>query len=467
MDGPGPASEPYHRGIVAIRVTPNRILIATLVAYTVLALAIALLTPPGEANDEPSHVRNVENILRGGLYRITPNSGSESHQAPLYYLTLAGWQRVSGIPPFRYLTSESGVPLGAGPLWRHDGPDEAAIQQRIQLLRLPGIGMGVATILLTWFAIRFLSSDPWTPVIASTVVAFVPRFVFLTGVINNDNLATLLGAAATCLAAWLVVRRPREGRIRIAWAAIAGACIGAALLSKITALVVAAGLVVALLLVVRRPRERVGLLTVIGVVALAVCGWWLVRNQILYGDPIGNEASIAHLRALYPALFPADSLLHSVFVRIPAGIWRSTWYTSGWNQFRWPVLAYVPFWALLGIGAVAAIVGLRRVTERPPTTPRSPTAADTPRVAATHERAGIAVLAAFAIGGAFAIWFVGLQTTQEQARIGFVGLPALAGLAAIGYERLRWPVVARFALPILGLVGTVVAIRVDVIGVFH
>jgi len=91
----------------------------------------------------------------------------------------------------------------------------------------------------------------------------------------------------------------------------------------------------------------------------------------------------------------------------------------------------------------------------------------TPPVAATHERAGIAVLAAFAIGGAFAIWFVGLQTTQEQARIGFVGLPAVAGLAAIGYERLRWPVVARFALPILGLVGTVVAIRVDVIGVFH
>ena len=106
MDGLGPASEPYHRGIVAIRVTPNRILIATLIAYSVLALAIALLTPPGEANDEPSHVRNVENILRGGLYRITPNSGSESHQAPLYYLTLAGWQRVSGIPPFRYLTSE-------------------------------------------------------------------------------------------------------------------------------------------------------------------------------------------------------------------------------------------------------------------------------------------------------------------------------------------------------------------------
>src|SRR6185436_385625 len=275
MDGLGPASEPYHRGIVAIRVTPNRILIATLIAYSVLALAIALLTPPGEANDEPSHVRNVENILRGGLYRITPNSGSESHQAPLYYLTLAGWQRVSGIPPFRYLTSESGVPLGAGPLWRHDGPDEAAIQQRMQLLRLPGIGMGVATILLTWFAIRFLSSDPWTPVIAATVVAFVPRFVFLTGVINNDNLATLFGAAATCLAAWLVVRRPREGRIRIAWAAIAGACIGAALLSKVTALVVAAGLVVALLLVVRRPRERFGLLTVIGIVALAVCGWWL------------------------------------------------------------------------------------------------------------------------------------------------------------------------------------------------
>jgi hypothetical protein len=182
-----------------------------------------------------------------------------------------------------------------------------------------------------------------------------------------------------------------------------------------------------------------------------------------------NAASIAHLRSLFPRLFPNGNLLFRALIRIPEGVWRSTWYTSGWNQFRWPVLAYVPFWTLLAIGTVAAIAGLRRATTKPSTTPRSSTPADTTPVAAAPApgRAAIAILVAFALGGAFAIWFVGLQTTQEQARIGFVGLPALAGLAAIGYERLRWPLVARFALPILGFVGTVVAIRVDVIGVFH
>jgi 4-amino-4-deoxy-L-arabinose transferase-like glycosyltransferase len=448
-------------------VSPNRVLLATLAAYTVLAVAVALLTPPGEANDEPSHVRNVESIVGGELYRITPESGSESHQAPLYYLTLAAWQKAWGVPQFELTVEGTGAPIGRGPHWRHDGPREAAMQRRIDLLRAPGIVMGLSTIILTWLAIRFLSSDPWTPVIAATVVAFVPRFVFLTGVVNNDNLATLLGAAATCLAAWLVGRRPDERRIRIAWAAIAGAVLAAAMLSKVTALVVAPGVVLALLLVVRRSRERLALLAVIGVVALTVSGWWLARNQVLYGDPLGNAASIAHLRELYPALFPTDNLVLRALVTIPAGAWASTWYTSGWNQFTWPDLAYVPFWTLLGIGAIAGIAGLWRSNDgRGTASALSNTIESTPATAAPS-RAGIAILAAFALGGAFAVWFVGLQTTQQQARIGFVGLPALAGLTAIGYERLRWPLVARFALPALGFLGTIVAIWMDVLSVFH
>ena len=456
-------------GAVAIRVTPIHVLVATLVAYTILALAVALLTPPGEANDEPSHVQNIESIAAGSLYGITPGSGAESHQAPLYYLALAAWQRSVGVEPFAFVVHGSGGPIGRRPLWLHNGPGESVTQRWIDILRLPGVAMGVATILLTWLAMRFLSISSWTPVIAAAIVAFVPRFVFLTGVINNDNLATLVGAAATCMATWLVGRRPVEWRVRLAWAVAAGVAIGAAVLSKVTAVVLAPGLVLALLLVVRRPRERLGLLAVIGAVALAVSAWWLIRNQMLYGDPVGNEASIVHLRALYPALFPQDSPILRALVTIPRGIWRSAWYTSGWNQFDWPALAYVPFWTLLGIGAAAGIAGLRRTSSAPPALHTSSTAGNSGTGTAdpTSTRTGILVLVAFALGGAAAIWIVGLQTTQEQARIGFVGLPAIAGLTAIGYERLRWPLPARFTLPILGLAGTLVAIRADVLAVFH
>jgi len=112
---------------------------------------------------------------------------------------------------------------------------------------------------------------------------------------------------------------------------------------------------------------------------------------------------------------------------------------------------------------------LRRTSSAPPALHTSSTAGNSGTGTAdpTSTRTGILVLVAFALGGAAAIWIVGLQTTQEQARIGFVGLPAIAGLTAIGYERLRWPLPARFTLPILGLAGTLVAIRADVLEVFH
>jgi hypothetical protein len=425
--------------------TPNHVLAVTLIAFATLALVVAVETPPGEANDEPSHVQNVETLASGAFYDITPLSGSESHQAPLYYGFLAVWQHLFDAKSTK-LTFEV-APLrstAARPHFLHDTLSDAVQQQYFDLLRVAGIAMGLATIMLTWLTIRWLTRDPWTPVLAAAIVAFVPRFLFLAGVVNNDNLATLVGASATCLAIWLVHRRPDSTRVRLAWAAAAGVLLGAALLTKVTAVVVGPGLLLALVLVVRSARERIALVAVMGVGAVVVSGWWLLRNQLLYGDPLASAASIAHLRAILPKLFHLGNPLVRVLVTIPEGIWKSAWYVSGSNQFSWPPLAYAPFWFLLGLGLIGVLVRW------------SP-----------ESREGVAVLVLMALGGAAAIWIVGLQTSQAQARIGFVGLPAIAGLTALGYERLRLPTLARFALPVLGLVGVLVAIRTDVINMFH
>jgi hypothetical protein len=52
------------------------------------------------------------------------------------------------------------------------------------------------------------------------------------------------------------------------------------------------------------------------------------------------------------------------------------------------------------------------------------------------------------------------------ARIGFIGLSAIAVLVALGLERWHAPLVLRFALPALGLIGTVIAIRQDIVGIY-
>src|SRR6516162_1055281 len=135
-------------------VTPNRVLATVLLTFGVLATVVAIQTPPAESNDEPSHVRNVRTLAGGRLYEIDPNSGAESHQPPLYYGLLAVWQRALNKDP----TTLIFLPSPPGPLARphfvHDTQTDGAQQRYFELLRLPGIVMGLATIVLTWLTVR-------------------------------------------------------------------------------------------------------------------------------------------------------------------------------------------------------------------------------------------------------------------------------------------------------------------------
>jgi hypothetical protein len=72
-------------------------------------------------------------------------------------------------------------------------------------------------------------------------------------------------------------------------------------------------------------------------------------------------------------------------------------------------------------------------------------------------------LLAIVFAAFLSIWFVAFQTATYQARLAFVGLAALAVLAALGLERWRLPV--RFLLPAMGLIGTLIAIQQDVLAI--
>jgi hypothetical protein len=68
------------------------------------------------------------------------------------------------------------------------------------------------------------------------------------------------------------------------------------------------------------------------------------------------------------------------------------------------------------------------------------------------------------LGGLASVWLIGTMAVASgaQGRLAFSGLAALGCLAALGLERLPIPVMARFALPVLGLAGTLFALRQDV-----
>ena len=432
------------------------VLIGVILVFVVLGTVIAIKTPAYESADEPSHVRNIETLVSGHWYGMNSQcrfstseplflgcSGDEAQQAPLYYLLFAGWQRLVGLParaPFNGPDARGAGFLSSMELQYQQGvfSQHSVADLRFLLwLRLPNVLMGALTVLFAFFAVRLLTNDPWTPVVGASMVAFLPRFVFLSSFVTNDNLVNLLGAVLT-VAALRYVRTPSRGRM-----AVVGFVVGLLLTTKLSTLPIALVLVALALMATgwKRRAEYFG----IGVLSvLVVSGWYLVQNTVRYGDPLARSDSARYLSQIgglgtYPGqLVRVSDPLGLFFVHVPVTILHSFWYQSGWNQFFWPWPVNLAFSLVLA----AALVGLVRRH--------------------IHHNALVA-LWTIGIAGFLSVWLVATQTTTYEARYAFVGLAALAVLAALGVERWRLPV--RFLLPTFGLIGTIVAIQLNVLDV--
>jgi 4-amino-4-deoxy-L-arabinose transferase-like glycosyltransferase len=418
-------------------------LAAVLVIWTLLTTAIAVSTPAWEANDEPDHVKNVAALASGHWYRIDKDSGFEGHQAPLYYLLLAGYEHLAGLPTrtpapvLDWSTNRPGV-------FVHNTPTEARDQRLATTLRAPSIALGLLALILTAAAAWKFTSSPWSAVAAAAFVAGVPKFSFLSAVVNNDNLVNTLGALATLLVALLLGSRAEAGR---RWLVLClGIVSGALILTKLSAAPAVVALsVIGTFFVQSTDRRRLALLFWSPV--LAISGWWFIQNQVRYGDPLAAKATRDHLREIFPPLLEHDAFFRQAFVNLPRGTWSSFWYSSGWNQYHWRDHVYWPLWVVLASGLLGLVwPRLRRPPQWLPL--------------------GVRSLALLALMSLSTIWVLGLQTSQTQARVAFMGLPAIATLWAMGLERWRCPVVLRFVLPLLGLAGTVVALQRDVLQVF-
>jgi Dolichyl-phosphate-mannose-protein mannosyltransferase len=421
------------------------VLIGVILVFVVLGTVIAIKTPAYESADEPSHVQNIETLVSGHWYGMNANcklsgkycTGEEAHQAPLYYLMLAGWQRLAGVPvkpPYNGKTTGFGtIETSEGFFAHHSSSDH----QFLLWLRLPNVLLGALTVLFAFFAVKLASSDPWTPVVGASLVAFLPRFVFLSSFVTNDNLVDLLGAVLT-LAALRYARAPSRWRM-----AAVGAVVGLLVLTKLSTLPIGFVLVV-LPLMARDWRTRAGYFGVGVLSTLAVSSWYLIQNTVRYGDPLALAASARYLTQVgavgtfFWTPYRVSNWLSLIIIHVPERILNSFWYQSGWNEFHWSWPVNLMFSLVLA----AALVGLVR----------------------RHvDHKALITLWTIAIAGLLSVWVVATQTGTYQARYAFVGLVALAALAALGLERWRLPV--RFLLPAMGLIGTLIAIQQNVLAV--
>jgi 4-amino-4-deoxy-L-arabinose transferase-like glycosyltransferase len=420
----------------------------------VFATTLALLIPPSEAPDEPSHLAYANFIAeRGELpnqYDPARTVSGQGHQAPLYYILASQlvrlaktddhvWVQSRGNPAHRW---HGGERLDV-PLFVADGAAFPSIRDRLAFygLRLASILTSAGTILAIGAAVRVLLGAS-AGAIAALLVATLPQFAAVSAAVTADDVTILLAA----LFAWQFLRglaHPDDERRFTR----AGVLLGFALLAKKTTMCLLPGVVGALVVAVwagvtdGAGAVRRGLRVLIP--AALIMAPLLIHNTLLYGDPLTVEMerrTMPHLvldRSLLDAYFWTDfpRFLSASFVGLLG--WMNVWLPS-------------PVYWLYGALALVAAAGLVL------------------RVARGATDAWVLALSLFFVAACFGgIVHYNRSFPQPQGRFLFVVLPFIAALAAagllevarrarIGAEKLWWMLLV---VLVAADVATIVTVR--------
>jgi hypothetical protein len=462
------------RGRMKKAVRGNLCFVIILIIYLILASSYSVIVPLGEAPDEVPHFTYIRYITRHWRLPV----GAEEHegfQPPLYYMIGAAttfwidtddyvikangdFSFTEDVPPFNLLlhtTAESFPYRGWALAWH--------------LIRLLSVAMGATTVWATYrIAREVFPDDKYIAVGAAAFNAFLPQFLFISGVINNDNLAAclsslmllamvmilkgarryrkgeesgyLLGRLATVPSPLMgegqgggeqgrnrpnhpplkggasqptLVSHPTPGDfgrpVRYRDFVLLGALTGLGVLAKASLLNFFAIIFVVIGIVLWQERGEVKALVHRGVLLLlsvvvpfaGISGWWFVRNQILYGDPLGWQLVLA-ANALREAPLTLADIQWLIW-----GVYRSFW-------LRWiGIELELAFYAPLAIPCLLALVGMIMLIFR-----RERLRRPAPVILA------LLGLYFLIVSGSLVPWTATVQGT-DQARLLFPALPAI------------------------------------------
>lgn len=249
----------------------SRWAIALILVWVALCLNNLPWLPRTLGYDSGAHSDYI-NYIRTKSALPLASEGWEMYQPPLYYIIGAG------------ITSASGVPTAS---------DGAAIG-----LRIFGMLVGVAHILAIFFALRLLFPGRLAAQFFGLLLAAcLPEHLYISQYITNEGLAAALVSAAVyfCLREW------NKNEESAGTAIAAGLCLGAALLTKFTAVLVIPFITAVFVMRIYRradsaePGTRWRAIAIFFATMLLVSGWHYIRVWKHFGTPIvGNWDSASH-----------------------------------------------------------------------------------------------------------------------------------------------------------------------------
>ncbi|MBI5349618.1 MAG: DUF2142 domain-containing protein [Chloroflexi bacterium] len=360
----------------------NRPLVFLLIVYLTVAAAYAVATPPFEASDEVFHYPFVRNIALGrGLpvQRLDVKQPWEQvafHPPAYYYIAaaLTFWIDTSDFDSLRAPNpfARIGIPgtpqnvnyTKAGTLFTVELFRLRGSTLAIYILRVVLVLMSLGTITFTYLMARLLFSSKVLALLAASLLAFNPEFVFISASVNNDNLTWLMCGFALFIALHQVLGKSqfidREIGSRGWDAPMLGLLLGVAALTKVSALVLLPVVGAAMFVQAWRTRQWKKFFvdgTIIVVIAAAISAWWYVRNIVLYNDLLALD-----LHAKTTATRTEPFTL-AVFLEEFPSFWFSFWGLFGSFNILMPQWVYTFFTALVFVGVGGGVVALTKTSE--------------------------------------------------------------------------------------------------------
>jgi len=353
--------------------TDKKYLLLVLALYLLLTLIYSLAVPLWEAPDEPSHYLCVCMFSDGCDFK-PPRSPSEinsvwsegyifslyqSSQPPLYYLISAPVMKVLSL---RALPLGEGIEFpairtdysGSGNLLVHSRESIWSIpspEVRGHLMRLVSVLLGGITILFIYRIARAVFPNDHAVALSSgAFAATLPQFNFISGVISNDSLAAMMGAATLL---FLVRLADKDTRPRSLDFICLGVLIMLALLTKFNLIfLVPLSIIVIFLKAKDAGSWQVGLSgVVLMLIPIFIC---LAAVVMLFPSDLVIKFRVMVWRLLRttPTLVTIEH-----FQWMVKDIYRSFWATFGWMSIR------VGWWLYLAWGLIclAGAIGWGKV----------------------------------------------------------------------------------------------------------
>ncbi|MEW5718850.1 MAG: phospholipid carrier-dependent glycosyltransferase, partial [Chloroflexota bacterium] len=316
--------------------------------FVALALFYSVIIPLFEGPDEDDHFRYAKFIADQRALPVQlfePGGGSAGHQGwqpPLYYslaaLVVAPIDKSDYEQHLwrNYAATFVGDPSCCGRnIYYHTDSENFPYTRTtlaVHLARLLSIFCGAITVWATYMLVqtvwarvssevRIANLEFGIPLAAAAIVAFNPSFLFASALVSND--AMLAVFASLVLLLWVRLLT-KETALTIKSSAFLGALIGFGILTKTTALGLIPFSMLVLVAAAWHARDaRFAIISnaaMLAVIAL-IGGWWFIRNQMLYGDPL------AYRLMLTSAIFPRAGPLTppELFQISLPWLWQTFW----------------------------------------------------------------------------------------------------------------------------------------------